>query len=170
MADISKTQKNPVIDLPAHVIRARLDFDPKTGVFRWRVRPSNNMQIGAIAGCKSSHGYVIRMFSENYYARRLAWIHAHGEIPAGFEVYNRNRDRNDIRLANLGIRAAQERAISRPMLKPTQSKEKNIRQSDQRFRVQLFRHGKAVHRSSHTTMDGAIAARDEFLRSERGEA
>lgn len=156
--------------IDAYTVRDRLDYDPLTGVFRWKVRPSNNMQIGAVAGCESSQGYVIRMFGENQYARRLAWIYTYGEIPAGFEVYNRNRDRNDIRLANLGIRAAQERAISRPMLKPTQSKEKNIRQSDQRFRVQLFRHGKAVHRSSHTTMDGAIAARDEFLRSERGEA
>jgi len=165
MADISKTQKNPVIDLPAHVIRARLDFDPKTGIFRWRVRPSNNMQIGAIAGCKSSHGYVIRMFSENYYARRLAWIHAHGDIPHGFEVFNRNRDRNDIRLANLDIRVAQERAIRRPMIKATQTAVKNVSFSDQGYRVQLYRDGKVIHRSRHNTLEAAIAARDGAVRA-----
>jgi len=166
MPDISKTKKNFSTDLPAHVIRARLDYDPVTGIFRWRVRPSNNMRIGAIAGCESTQGYVIRMFSENHYARRLAWLWVHDEIPDGHEVYGINGDRNDVRLANLAVRLAQERAVARPMLKPTQTGQKNISYSDQGFRVQLFRHGKPVHRSRHTTMDDAIGARDSFLKAE----
>lgn len=165
MPDISKTKKNFSADLPAHVIRARLDYDALTGVFRWRVRPSNNMQIGAIAGCKSTQGYVIRMFSENHYARRLAWLWIHGEIPGGHEVYSLNGDRDDVRLVNLGIRLAQERAVARPMLTPTQTAQKNISFTDQGFRVQLFRHGKVVHRSRHLTMEGAIAARNTALRA-----
>lgn len=163
MEDVPKTVKSLAADLPAHVIRVRLGYDPLTGVFRWKVRPSNNVQIGAVAGCESLQGYVIRMFGQNYYARRLAWIHVHGDIPHGFEVFNRNRDRNDIRLANLDIRVAQERAISRPMLKPTQTAERNISLSDQGYRVQLYRDGKVIHRSRHTIIEAAIAARDEAL-------
>ncbi|MCI9865054.1 hypothetical protein RHIZ_03745 [Rhizobium skierniewicense] len=153
-----------------HILRDRLDYNAVTGIFRWKVRPSNNMQIGAIAGCESSQGYVIRMLGENHYARRLAWLWVHDEIPEGQEIFNINGDRNDVRLVNLGVRLAQERAVARPMLKPTQTAQKNISHSDQGFRVQLFRHGKPVHRSRHTTMDDAIAARDAFLRAERGEA
>ena len=59
-----------------------LHYDPKTGNFRWKIRPSNNIQIGNIAGCITNKGYrQIYINNKPHTASKLAWLYMEGYYP-----------------------------------------------------------------------------------------
>lgn len=67
-------------------LRAReiFDYDPQTGVLRWRISPGRKTQIGTLAGWIDSNGYRIITFDGiNYTAHHVAWAHVHGVWPQG---------------------------------------------------------------------------------------
>ena len=75
--------KAKVTDLTQEKLRALLDYDADTGVFRWRVRPSSRVAAGSIAG-NTSHqrGYRVIVINRNrYLAHRLAWLYVTGAMP-----------------------------------------------------------------------------------------
>jgi Recombination endonuclease VII/HNH endonuclease len=78
-----------------------LSADPATGVFRWRVRPSNRVHVGDRAGVVGVTGHrFITIDGEKLLASRLAWFYAHGVWPTGdIKMLNGNPD--DCSLANL---------------------------------------------------------------------
>lgn len=64
------------------IIRLRevLDYNPKTGIFIWKVVRHNGNNIGDIAGYTHSRGYVIISVDGNQYkAHRLAWFYVKGK-------------------------------------------------------------------------------------------
>jgi hypothetical protein len=85
----------------AETMRRLLDYEPDTGVFRWRIQPSRNVKAGAVAGCVERNGYiVIGVDGTNFKAHRLAWLHFHGVWPE-HDIDHINRVRADNRIANL---------------------------------------------------------------------
>jgi hypothetical protein len=84
-------------------LRSVLNYDPRTGVFRWAERPSPRVRVGDVAGTVNGHGYLnIGFDGRTYKAHRLAWLYVHGEWPVG-QIDHRNGDRTDNRLANLRV-------------------------------------------------------------------
>lgn len=78
-----------------------LDYNPITGVFIWKVRPSNRVQVGDAAGNISVYGYVeIRIDGILYKAHRLAWFYVYKEWPKN-EIDHINGDRSDNSITNL---------------------------------------------------------------------
>lgn len=87
--------------LTAARLREVLDYNPETGVFRWRVNRRGFVRAGDVAGTINGSGYrQIRVDRTIHNAARLAWLHVHGEFPP-HEVDHRNLVRNDDRLVNL---------------------------------------------------------------------
>lgn len=87
--------------LTAKHLRAIVNYDSETGVFRWRVTRSSRALAGTVAGCVNRGGYLV--FSIDYklhYAHRLAWLYVHGHWPAA-QIDHCNGDRADNRLVNL---------------------------------------------------------------------
>lgn len=82
-------------------LRLLLQYDPDSGIFRWRVA-RGCAPAGSRAGCqKEAGGYrVIRIDGLIYYEHRLAWIYAHGKWPDG-EIDHLNNRKSDNRLENL---------------------------------------------------------------------
>jgi hypothetical protein len=63
-------------------LKQLLDYDPNTGVFTWKVRKTNKIQIGDKAGNLSCKGYiVIAINQKSYKAHRLAWLYIVGDWP-----------------------------------------------------------------------------------------
>ena len=78
-----------------------LNYNKVTGIFTWKVKKAQNIQIGDDAGSLNSKGYVnIIVDGTNYAAHRLAWLWITGSIPKD-QIDHINRIRNDNRAVNL---------------------------------------------------------------------
>lgn len=87
--------------LTAALLRELLHYDPETGVFTRKVRTSNRIAVGDVAGTLRPDGYTkISVLNKSYLAHRLAWLYVHGEWPKD-QVDHRNGIRTDNRIANL---------------------------------------------------------------------
>ena len=83
---------------PLETIKSLLDYDPDTGIFRWKVTGTGR-KVSKIAGC-NGQGYVsIRINYELLYAHRLAWYITYGYLPKELDHINRNK--SDNRICNL---------------------------------------------------------------------
>lgn len=88
-------------------LKAALDYDAVTGVFRWRERPYRNSKrkAGDVAGSKkvnqNGRNYrVISIDGRAYQASQLAFFYVHGRWARG-QVGQRNGVHDDLRAENL---------------------------------------------------------------------
>jgi hypothetical protein len=74
---------NTRAELTAEAVRYFLDYDPVSGVFRWKnLPPCSTRTIGSIAGSPMSRNYwKITINRKTYLAHRLAWLYVHGCWP-----------------------------------------------------------------------------------------
>lgn len=87
--------------LTAEEVRRLLDYDPETGIFRWKVANSRRIKVGDVTGYQQSSGnVVIRINTKAYVASRLAWLYMTGEWPPR-HVDHENLDPGDNRWTNL---------------------------------------------------------------------
>jgi hypothetical protein len=86
--------------LTASRLRKLLSYDRASGIMRWRVRNSNRISVGDIAGCKHVNGFrKITIDGETYMAHWLAVLHVRGHWPANNMTF-RNGLRSDCRWRN----------------------------------------------------------------------
>lgn len=73
-----------------------LDYDLKTGLFKWRARASSRRPAGSVAGFTLKSGYVLIGVNQRHYlAHRLAWFYVTGEWPIGtIDHRDRNKGHN----------------------------------------------------------------------------
>ena len=111
MTRYKSRQKRTV--LTAIRLRKVLNYDPATGIFRWRItRPG--VRPGIPAGCRGRKGFhQIRIDRTLYQSGRLAWLYKTGKWPK-LVLGCINGNRADIRWANLReMTPAQRRATAR---------------------------------------------------------
>lgn len=82
-------------------VKKYLDYNPDTGIFKWKLQKSNNIKKGDKAGTLYNTGYtMIGINKKNYLAHRLAWLYVYGKFPKnGTDHINRNK--SDNRIENL---------------------------------------------------------------------
>lgn len=91
------------VELPeAGLVRNLLDYDPTTGVFRWKTPAlRSNMKIGDVAGRDDPCGYrSIKICGVHFKSHRLAWLLMTGEQPP-VHIDHVNGNRADNRWSNL---------------------------------------------------------------------
>jgi hypothetical protein len=79
-----------------------LEYNPATGIFKWKISPAKNVKAGTVAGGKSySGGYrYIRVHGYEITEARLAWFYMTGEWPDR-RIRTKNGDTTDCRFENL---------------------------------------------------------------------
>ena len=77
-------------------LRELLNYNPKTGVFIWRVNKSQRVRAGMEAGTRHQ-GYIrIIINRKAYLAHRLAWFYTYGYFPDELDHRDLNRSNNKI--------------------------------------------------------------------------
>lgn len=88
-------------DLTQKRLREMMDYDPDTGLFRWR-EAGRGQIVGAIVPSKINADYhrVIYVNGLTYAAHRLAWLWYYG-TPMPKRIKHINGDTEDNRIDNL---------------------------------------------------------------------
>lgn len=97
-------------------LKSILDYDPKTGLFTWKVKKSPRASAGSVAGSAHIAGYVeIGVDDHSYLAHRLAFLWMTGVFPSD-QIDHINGVRDDNRWENL--RAVSDQANKQNMKRP----------------------------------------------------
>lgn len=84
-------------------LKSLLTYDPDTGELRNRVQRNPRAPKGAVAGSRTTDGYIsLMLFGRRYQAHRLIWLYQTGEWPS-LEIDHINRVRHDNRWSNLRV-------------------------------------------------------------------
>jgi hypothetical protein len=145
----------------------RLEYDPKSGELRWKLRDVtcsrdkawNTRHAGTVAGCVHKDGYTyISFHGRPWLAHRVIWAMMMGAFPHK-QIDHINGDRSDNRWDNLRLATVAQNQWNRP------SKSYHYSKSRDRWRVRVVKQGKQIYigdfRSEEEARQASIAARAE---------
>lgn len=89
-------------ELPSQeYLKEFFNYDNITGLFTWKIRTSNRINVGSIAGNENTIGYIqIQLDKRNYLAHIFAWKYYYGIDPIN-DIDHINGIRSDNRIENL---------------------------------------------------------------------
>lgn len=152
-----------------------LDYDPGTGIFRWKVKRNGfggGVHPGDVAGT-DRYGYVqINVTQKLWRAHRLAWLFQTGELPPkGIEIDHINGIRNDNRWSNLRLVTRRQNNLNLGLSKRNVSGVKGVSwdAKSSKWLARLKHEGKVVHLGYHDTIEAAATARKDGERQYHGE-
>ena len=72
-------------------LKELFDYNPKNGVFTYKVKTAIGVKVGTEAGCKRKYR-LINVDRIKYRAHRLAWMYMTGEDPGDYQIdhYDKN--------------------------------------------------------------------------------
>ena len=141
-------------------LKELLAYDPKTGVFTWRVNRRPTIQSGNVAGC-SRRGYaIIKIDQRIYLSHRLAWLYVYGCWPTQ-DIDHINRVRSDNRLSNLRECSRAENCQNTAARLSNTSGHKGVSwvAKRQKWLAQIVINGKNVNLGRFAVLEDAVAAR-----------
>jgi len=154
-----------------HIISAKyareiLDYDPETGIFRWKWREGVSKRInaryaGKAAGNARSDGYlIIGINNRHYYAHRLAWLFVHGEWPPK-DLDHIDGDPGNNRIDNLRLATMQENMRNVGLRKTSSTGVTGVSWDNyyRKFMAHIGIDGKFINLGRFPTLSAAAAAR-----------
>ena len=87
-------------EVSAELVRYLLDYDPLTGILRWKNPTMSKIKKGDVAGYVEEGRRRIGICNRVFHASNVAWLHFYGEWPK-FELDHHNRDPLDNSITNL---------------------------------------------------------------------
>lgn len=144
--------------VPIQRLRELLLYDPKTGVFRWRIA-RGPCPAGAVAGTVNARGYRrIHVDGVSLAAHRIAWAMMTGKWPV-MDIDHRRGGGDNNRWRNLReATESQNLAISK-LRKDNTSGFKGVRPTKSgRYEAYIWFEGKSQHLGTYSTPKRAHAA------------
>jgi hypothetical protein len=152
--------------MTAETVRSILDYDPGTGVFKWKWRNdvpkrTNARWAGTVAGHVNNQRYrQIKIKSRHYQAHRLAWLIVHGEWPPN-DLDHRDGDKLNNRIANLRLATRQENMRNVGLQANTTTGVTGVywHKGDRKFVAQITVDYRLINLGRFPTIEEATAAR-----------
>lgn len=172
MTFIPKKRKktHPVVpDITLEEVRELFDYDPLTGVFRWKTPPTKRVSPGDIAGTAHNAGYwALSIRGKPVLAHRVAWFYVHGEWPSG-DIDHINRDTIDNRLENLRVVSRSENNMNRKRSASSGFKGVCLHKASGLWTANTKVKGVPVHLGYYKTAEEAGRAYDKFVEDTYGD-
>lgn len=131
-------------------LRKRLAYNPKTGVFIWRLD-------GRRAGYIEKEGYrYIEFDGRAYRAGRLAWFYVYGVWPT--QVDHKNCVKSDDSIGNLREATYAQQMANRTVLVTNEAGIKGIRRQGNRWRARIDHNHRQLHLGYFSTPEEAAQA------------
>lgn len=91
-----KVNKEKEALITQEYLKEILDYNPDTGIFTWKIRPSQIKHIGNIAGTLNKRGYIrINVNKKSYLAHRLVLLYMTGSWPIDMVDHKDNNKSNN---------------------------------------------------------------------------
>jgi len=141
-----------------------LEYNPKSGIFRWKDSRNGRLDIGSIAGTTNRKGYrAICVDAVVYGAHRLAWFYTYKSWPNG-QIDHINHDRADNRLGNLRDVSAsenQKNQRNRPISKDNPSGVLGVywRKGQNKWGARIKHLGREMHLGCFNSLEEATRVR-----------
>lgn len=153
-------------DLTSEMLKALVEYDPLTGIFKWKVARSPVVKVGGVAGSISSLGYVvIGLYGLSYKGHLLAWLYMKGEWPKS-KLDHENRIRSDNRFVNIREATYSENNQNKSKGKNNTSGHVGVSwcSAMKKYKAQIRVNGKLRHLGYFTDLDEAARVRLEATR------
>lgn len=148
-------------ELPSQArIKELLDYDPETGIFRWKHSRGPN-KANEVAGWKHYTGYLYIGFdNQQFKAHRLAWVFIHGCPPAGM-LDHIDRDIRNNRISNLREASEQQNNQNKRPYRNSRTGVKGIGWSAQsrKWRARIQANGRVHSLGLFSSFEEALQAR-----------
>lgn len=158
--------------LTAAYVRSILDYDPETGLFTWKYRPShpakwNTRYAGKRAGgtFRVSRALVYRRIvidGRHYLEHRLAWLYMYGRFPPpGVDIDHEDKHGDHNRWKNLRLGSRSQNNINSRLPSHNTSGHKGViwQRRRKHWIAQIQVGGTQIYLGSFPEKEGAIAAR-----------
>lgn len=134
-----------------------LEYNPVNGLFFRRIRTSNRINEGDIAGSRDKKGYIcIRVYGKTYKAHRLAWLYMKGSWPE-YEIDHINGIKDDNRIINL-------RDVEKHVNQQNRFNIKGYSKDGNRWKAQIRVNRKWIHLGCFGTEK---EAHDEYIKAKK---
>lgn len=151
-------------------LRELLDYDPQSGIFRWRQERRGGVKAGDVAGCVHGAGkyrrWQIVIDRRHYKAHRLAWLYIHGTWPE--RIDHRNGNALDNRIGNLRV-ATQAENMANSVHPKGSTGLRGVSFYKNGYMAQISHKGRSVYIGRYATAEEAHAAWREAATRLRGD-
>jgi len=155
--------------LTQELLKEFTEYDPDTGIFRWRKLSGYKGFVGKTIGSVHSEGYLEAMIARHRcFLHRAAWLYMTGEMPRYIDHIN--GDRTDNRWQNLRNASAQQNKANAKVNKNNKSGTKGVHLDHRNLWVAFICvNRKSIYLGSFTNKDEAHAAYVEAANKHFGE-
>lgn len=142
--------------ITAEYLRSILDYEPETGLFRWKTTRHGRVKVGQIAGnVNPKTGYVnIEIDGKPKKAHRLAILWMTGKWPER-DVDHKNLIRHDNRWINIRAATEQQNGANRRALRNNSCGIKGVYRVGSRWRASIRVDYKLIHLGYSGSKEGA---------------
>lgn len=155
---VLKMQRIPEVEY----VRLKLDYDPETGILRWRHNRHSLDGKANIAGCVVTGGYrMIGFGGKRYMEHRIVWLHVYGEWPGDRDIDHINGDRCDNRIANLRLADRSHNNANRGVDVRNMIGLKGVERTNSKWRARIHKGGRRFELGVYSTPEAANAAYEE---------
>ena len=164
---MSKTPtKNKLPSL--EILEDRLDYDPSTGIFKWKKNMLNNkIKKGTIAGCKKKSNDAFYLYigidGTQYAANRLAYYMIHKVDPYPLDVHHKDFNTLNNSITNLELLSGADNSSYKQLYINNTSGFSGVRvTSEGKYRTTGYHRGKEFNLGTFETEAEAIQVKKEF--------
>jgi hypothetical protein len=141
-----------------------LEYEPESGVFIWKIRASQAVKPGDIAGSVNKNGYLfIKVGKYIYRAHRLAWFYFYGQWPPieNYQIDHIDGNRLNNSIKNLRLASNAKNARNHKLYSHNTSGVSGVHfaEASNKWKATIRYNGRNIHLGYYASFEDAVNAR-----------